>query len=101
MERLGALTTGTAYRKGYGAQMGGVIHAPYPYAYRFPFDTTHKSAEQIAGEYVDYLLNTPYTAADDVAAVIVEPVQGEGGYVPRRRSSCSYCARRVTAAARC
>ncbi|KIQ60013.1 aspartate aminotransferase family protein, partial [Pseudomonas fluorescens] len=78
----GALTTGTAYRKGYGAMMGGVIHAPYPYAYRFPFDTTHKSAEQIAGDYVDYLLNTPYTAADDVAAVIVEPVQGEGGYVP-------------------
>lgn len=78
----GALTTGTAYRKGYGPFMGGVIHAPYPYAYRFPFDTTHKSAEQIAGEYVDYLLNTPYTAADDVAAVIVEPVQGEGGYVP-------------------
>jgi 4-aminobutyrate aminotransferase len=78
----GALTTGTAYRKGYGPFMGGVIHAPYPYAYRFPFDTSHKSAEQIAGEYVDYLLNTPYTAADDVAAVIVEPVQGEGGYVP-------------------
>lgn len=77
-----ALTTGTAYRKGYGPFMGGVIHAPYPYAYRFPFDTTHKSAEQVAGEYVDYLLNTPYTAADDVAAVIVEPVQGEGGYVP-------------------
>lgn len=78
----GALTTGTAYRKGYGPFMGGVIHAPYPYAYRFPFDTSHKSAEQIAGEYVDHLLNTPYTAADDVAAVIVEPVQGEGGYVP-------------------
>jgi len=77
-----ALTTGNGYRKGYGPFMGGVIHAPYPYAYRFPFDTSHKSAEQIAGEYVDYLLNTPYTAADDVAAVIVEPVQGEGGYVP-------------------
>jgi 4-aminobutyrate aminotransferase len=78
----GALTTGTAYRKGWAPFMGGVIHAPYPYAYRFPFDTSKKSAEQIAGEYVDYLLNTPYTAADDVAAVIVEPVQGEGGYVP-------------------
>lgn len=77
-----ALTTGNGYRKGYGPFMGGVIHAPYPYAYRFPFDTSHKSAEQIAGEYVDHLLNTPYTAADDVAAVIVEPVQGEGGYVP-------------------
>jgi len=77
-----ALTTGTHYRKGYGPFMAGVIHAPYPYAYRFPFDTSSKSAEQIAGEYVDYLLNTPYTAAEDVAAVIVEPVQGEGGYVP-------------------
>ena len=76
-----ALTTGNQYRSGYGPFMGGVIHAPYPYAYRFPFDTSAKSAERIAGEYVDYLLNTRYTGADDVAAVIVEPVQGEGGYV--------------------
>ncbi|MBS0420195.1 MAG: aspartate aminotransferase family protein [Proteobacteria bacterium] len=76
-----ALTTGNQYRSGYGPFMPGVIHAPYPYAYRFPFDTTTKSAERIAGEYVNYLLNTRYTGADDVAAVIVEPVQGEGGYV--------------------
>ena len=27
------------------------------------------------------MLNTPYTAADDVAAIIVEPQQGEGGYL--------------------
>ena len=77
-----ALTTGNHYREGYGPFMGGVIHAPYPYGYRFPFDTRHQSAERIAGEYVDYLLNTPYTGADDVAAVFVEPLQGEGGYVP-------------------
>ena len=77
-----ALTTGNQYRSGYGPFMGGVIHAPYPYAYRFPFDTSNKSAERVAGEYVDYLLNTKYTAADDVAAVIVESLQGEGGYVP-------------------
>ncbi|HTX04819.1 MAG TPA: aspartate aminotransferase family protein, partial [Steroidobacteraceae bacterium] len=76
-----ALTTGNQYRSGYGPFMGGVIHAPYPYGYRFPFDTSSKSAEQTAGEYVDYLLNTRYTGADDVAAVIVEPVQGEGGYI--------------------
>jgi 4-aminobutyrate aminotransferase len=93
-----ALTTGNQYRSGYGPFMGGVIHAPYPYAYRFPFDTTRKSAEQIAGEYVDYLLNTRYTGADDVAAVIVEPVQGEGGYVAPGpeflrlvRSACDKC----------
>ncbi len=77
-----SLTTGDQYRNGYGPMMGGVIHAPYPYAYRFPFDTSNKSAEQICGEYIDYLLNTPYTAANDVAAIIVEPQQGEGGYIP-------------------
>ncbi|MCA6215545.1 aspartate aminotransferase family protein [Ideonella sp. B7] len=93
-----ALTTGTAYRAGYGPFMAGVIHAPYPYAYRFPFDTSRQSAEEIAGAYVDHLLNTPYTGADDVAAVIVEPVQGEGGYVPpapeflqRLRQACDRC----------
>ena len=32
-------------------------------------------------KYVDYILNTPYTGMDDVAAVIVESQQGEGGYV--------------------
>jgi 4-aminobutyrate aminotransferase len=34
-----------------------------------------------AADYLDYLLNTPYTAANDVAAVFIEPVVGEGGYV--------------------
>jgi len=94
----GALTTGTAYRQGWGPFMGGIIHALYPYVYRFPFDTSHKSAGQIVGEYVDYLLNTPYTAADDVAAVVVEPVQGEGGYIPAPpeflcllRAACDRC----------
>ena len=77
-----ALTTGDQYRKGYGPFMGGVIHAPYPYAYRFPLPLGDKSCEEVCGDYVDYLLNTPYTAADDVAAVIVEPLQGEGGYIP-------------------
>jgi 4-aminobutyrate aminotransferase len=33
-------------------------------------------------QYVDYVLNTPYTGADDVGALIIEAQQGEGGYVP-------------------
>ena len=77
-----AITTGDQYRRGYGPFMGGVIHAPYPYAYRFPLPLGDKTCEEVCGDYVDYLLNTPYTAADDVAAVIVEPLQGEGGYIP-------------------
>ncbi len=77
-----ALTTGEQYRKGYGPFMGGVIHAPYQYCYRCPFGLERESCELACANYVDHVLNTPYTAADDVAAVIIEPLQGEGGYVP-------------------
>lgn len=77
-----ALTTGEQYRRGYGPFMGGVIHAPYQYCYRCPFGLERKSCELACAHYVDHVLNTPYTAADDVAAVIIEPLQGEGGYIP-------------------
>ncbi len=77
-----SLTTGEQYRKGYGPFMSGVIHAPYQYCYRCPFGLKRESCELACGHYVDHVLNTPYTAADDVAAVIIEPLQGEGGYVP-------------------
>jgi 4-aminobutyrate aminotransferase len=33
-------------------------------------------------KFIDYVLNTPYTGADDVGMLIIEAQQGEGGYVP-------------------
>jgi len=36
----------------------------------------------LCAKYADYVLNTPRTGADDVAAVIVEPHQAEGGILP-------------------
>lgn len=78
----GSLTTGDQYRKDFGPFIPGVIHAPYPYAYRCCFKTkSQKKCEDMCADYVEYLLNTPYTAADDVGAVIIEPQQGEGGYI--------------------
>ena len=78
----GALTTGERYRLGFGPTIPGVIHVPYAYCYRCCFNMEYPSCEVQCAKYVDYVLNTPYTAADDVAALIVEPQQGEGGYVP-------------------
>ena len=77
-----SLTTGDQYRAGYGPFMAGVIHVPYQYCYRCPFGLERGSCGMACAHYVDHVLNTPYTAADDVAAVIMEPLQGEGGYVP-------------------
>jgi 4-aminobutyrate aminotransferase len=76
-----ALTTGYRYRHGWGPMMPGVIHLPYGYCYRCAFNMTYPSCDIQCARNVDYVLNTPYTAADDVAAIIVESQQGEGGYV--------------------
>jgi 4-aminobutyrate aminotransferase len=76
-----ALTTGYNYRHGWGPLIPGVTHAPYAYCYRCAFNLTYPSCDLQCAKYVDYILNTPYTGMDDVAAVIVESQQGEGGYV--------------------
>ena len=76
-----SLTTGDQFRAGYGPFMAGVIHVPYQYCYRCPFGLERSSCGVACAGYVDHVLNTPYTAADDVAAVIIEPLQGEGGYL--------------------
>lgn len=77
-----SLTTGDQYRKGYGPFLPGVIHLPYPYCYRCCFGLEYPSCNLQCAHYVDYVLNTPYTGADDVGALIIEAQQGEGGYVP-------------------
>lgn len=77
-----SLTTGDQYRKGYGPFIPGVIHLPYPYCYRCCFGLEYPSCKLQCAQYVDYVLNTPYTGADDVGAVIIEAQQGESGYVP-------------------
>lgn len=77
----GSLTTGDQYRKGFGPFIPGVIHLPYPYCYRCAFGLTYPKCNLQCAKYVDYVLNTPYTGADDVGAVIIEAQQGEGGYV--------------------
>jgi 4-aminobutyrate aminotransferase len=76
-----ALTTGFRYRHGWGPMMPGVVHLPYAYCYRCAFGLTYPECDIQCGKYVDHVLNTPYTAADDIAAIVVESQQGEGGYV--------------------
>ena len=78
----GSLTTGERYHRGFGPSIPGVIHVPYAYCYRCCFNMAYPNCDLQCAKYVDYVLNTPYTAADDVALLIVEPQQGEGGYVP-------------------
>ena len=74
-----AMTTSkTIYRAGFQPLVSGIFVAPYPYAYAL-----HMDAEE-AGEHCIAQLKKLFksqTAPDETAAIVVEPVLGEGGYV--------------------
>ena len=68
-------------RRGFGPLMPGVYHAPYPYTYRRPAGLT---PEQHVAECLGYIENQLFqqlVSPDEIAAFVVEPIQGEGGYV--------------------
>jgi 4-aminobutyrate aminotransferase len=71
-------TSKTIYRAGYQPLMPGVFVAPYPYAYRYGW-SPEETLEWCLGE-LEFLLQTQ-TAPEETAAMLVEPVLGEGGYV--------------------
>src|SRR3989442_10577674 len=66
------------YKHGFGPFAPEVYHAPFPYDYRM------NMSPQMAAEYciaeLEYMF-TGEVAPDQVAAVVIEPVQGEGGFV--------------------
>jgi 4-aminobutyrate aminotransferase len=71
-------TSKTIYRVGYQPLMPGVFVAPYPYSYRFGWEDEKTS--QWCLDELDFLLTTQ-TAPEETAAILIEPVLGEGGYV--------------------
>jgi len=77
-----SLTASKAVQKrGFGHLVPGVIHAPYPNPYRAPAGV---SPEQCVDFTLDWIENTAFrhlVPAEEVAAIFVEPIQGEGGYI--------------------
>ena len=72
-------TSGTRFSAGFSPLMGGVHIAPFPTAYRY--GATEEEATAFALRELDYLFAT-VSAPQETAALIVEPVLGEGGYIP-------------------
>jgi len=60
----------------------GVTHVPYPYAYRgCPQSQTEEEFALGCARYIEERLFKTILPAEEVAAIFVEPIQGEGGYV--------------------
>jgi 4-aminobutyrate aminotransferase len=68
----------TIYRSGYQPLPAGTFVTPYPYAFRYGWD--EEKTSQWCLEELEFLLQTQ-TAPSETAAVLIEPVLGEGGYV--------------------
>jgi 4-aminobutyrate aminotransferase len=68
-------------RRGFGPMMAGVYHAPYPDRYRPPLGATAESCAAACIDYIEHQLLTHLVSPDEVAAIVVEPIQGEGGYI--------------------
>jgi 4-aminobutyrate aminotransferase len=69
----------TVYRAGYQPLPSGIFFAPFPYAYRYGWsedDTIDFCLHQL------HWLFKAQTAPEETAAIMIEPVLGEGGYVP-------------------
>jgi 4-aminobutyrate aminotransferase len=85
---LGALSltsSKAAQRRGFKRQALDVVHVPYPNEFRNPFnaaDCGTGGAGQGALHWIEERLFKTTTPPDEVAAIVVEAVQGEGGYVP-------------------
>ncbi|MEV0291543.1 aspartate aminotransferase family protein [Kribbella sp. NPDC050820] len=72
-------TSGTKFRSGFSPLMAGVHVSPFPDPGHFGWPV--EQATDFALSQLDYVLQTLSTPAD-TAAFVVEPVLGEGGYVP-------------------
>lgn len=81
---MGALSvTGskTVQRRGFGPFVPGAFHAPYADCYRCPMKLQPESCAAECLDFIEHQLFLHLVSPDEVAAVIVEPIQGEGGYV--------------------
>lgn len=62
--------------------MPGVQFMPYPYSYRCPFGLGGEAGARACSAYFERVLKDPESGITKPAAVIIEPIQGEGGVIP-------------------
>lgn len=84
----------TKYKRGFGPLLPNVSHVPYPNPFRPPLGSTPEECGQAVIDHIERLFEG-VIPSDEVAAIIVEPLQGEGGYIippvdflPKLRALC-------------
>lgn len=73
------LTGGRKYRATSAFRVGSTVRVPFPDPYHPVLDPDGGCANLM--RYLEHLVSDPYSGVDELAAVVVEPILGEGGYV--------------------
>ena len=81
MGSLSVTASKLAQRRGLGPFVPGAVHAPYPNCYRCPVGADRSSCAAECLRFLEEQVLIHLVSPDEVAAVIVEPIQGEGGYI--------------------
>jgi 4-aminobutyrate aminotransferase len=82
MGSLSLTASKAVQRKGFGSLLSDVFHVPYANTYRCPYGHEAQDCCTDCAKFIERVLFTKIVDPQEVAAIIVEPIQGEGGYVP-------------------
>jgi 4-aminobutyrate aminotransferase len=81
MGALSLTASKTIQKKHYNPMVPGITHVPYAYCYRCPYHLCYPSCGTACVTWIEDTLFQTTVPAEEVAAIFVEPVQGEGGYI--------------------
>jgi 4-aminobutyrate aminotransferase len=81
MGSLSLTASKTVQRKGFGPLVPGVVHAPYANCYRCPVGARPDDCGAECLDVLEHQILVQLVSPDEVAAIVVEPIQGEGGYL--------------------
>ena len=69
------------YHRGFGSLLADVTHVPYAKCVDCHYNLTYPACELACVKFIEEEIFKRIAPPEDVAAIVVEPVQGEGGYV--------------------
>ncbi len=81
MGALSLTASKTVQKKHYNPLVPGITHIPYAYCYRCAYNLTYPECGLACVHWVENTLFRTTIPPEEVAAIFVEPIQGEGGYI--------------------
>lgn len=81
MGALSLTASKSIQKKHYNPLVPGVTHIPYPYCYRCPAGMCYPACDTACVGYIEDPIFRTNLPPEEVAAIFIEPIQGEGGYV--------------------